>query len=664
MSTVVIVHIWGWSWGSWGACSHKFELDGRPTLVACMSTKLWATTLFFSSAAHIVDVYQQWCGPCRAVTSLLRKIKNELGDDLLHFATAEADNIDALARYRGKCEPTFLFYGGGELVAVLRGANAPLLQKIIVEELAKEKAVLEQGGERRVIKDEGLEEDMEEPTTQPEDEENRIVPASKSCTVAILKPDAVAHGKANEIIMKIQDAGFEILVHEERTLTEIEARDFYQHKAQEAWFEDLVQFMSSGPAHMLLLSQSNTSANTVRAWLDFIGPADIEEARRDKPESLRAQYGTQTLYNAVHGSGDSDQAGRELAFLFPHFRTATAMGQDEEEGPVERTLALIQPDVARESRDDILSRIHEAGFSVVLQREVVLTEEQVRQFYAQRVDESFFPALLKTMTSGPTLALVLAKVEAVQHWNNMLGPSDVAEAKVENSECLRAQFCVEDEPVSLLHGSGSREEAQQEIHFFFPRQNTLALIKPNSAQEHKAEILEEIKSKGFAIKNQQEKYLSEEVAEEFYKEHKDKPFFSQLVQFICSGPCLQLVLSKENAVEDWRMMMGPTDPNRAKEVSPDSLRARFGSDILHNAVHGSSSVEQSDREIRLLFGDLSAAVTSTEGEEDGFVFVKDQSNTTDENAGLSSSSGQMSLPADLLLYSTETETQESDDPEQ
>uniref|UniRef100_UPI001446E0D9 thioredoxin domain-containing protein 6-like n=1 Tax=Epinephelus lanceolatus TaxID=310571 RepID=UPI001446E0D9 len=99
----------------------------------------------------VVDVYQQWCGPCRAVVSLLRKIKNELGDDLLHFATAEADSIDALEKYRGKCEPTFLFYGGGELVAVLRGANAPLLQRMIVEELAKEKLVLEQGGERKGV---------------------------------------------------------------------------------------------------------------------------------------------------------------------------------------------------------------------------------------------------------------------------------------------------------------------------------------------------------------------------------------------------------------------------------------------------------------------------------------------------------------------------------
>ncbi|KAK7939530.1 hypothetical protein WMY93_002856 [Mugilogobius chulae] len=589
----------------------------------------------------VVDVYQQWCGPCRAVISLLRKIKNELGDDLLHFATAEADSIEALERYRGKCEPTFLFYGGGELVAVLRGANAPLLQKIIVEELTKEKAVLEQGGERKVIKDEGLDEDKEEPTTQSEeDEENIIVPASKSCTVAILKPDAVAHGKANEIIMKIQDAGFEILVHEERTLTEIEARDFYQHKAQEPWFEDLVQFIYRGSQER----QARKLTGTIR-HTDSVQRGAWQRGQRP------------------------GQQGTRLSL--PQLQTAIATEQDGEEEPVERTLALIRPDVARESRDEILRRISEAGFNVALQREVTLTEEQVRQFYSQQVDESYFPALLKTMTSGPVLALVLAKMEAVQHWNSMLGLSDVAEAKAENPECLRAQFCVEGEPINQLHGSASTEEAQQEIKFFFPRQDTLAMIKPDAVEEHKDEILEEIRRKGFSIKNYQETILSEEMAEEFYKEHKDKSFYSQLVQFICSGPCLQLVLSKENAVEDWRMVMGPTDPDKAKEIFPDSLRARFASDILHNAVHGSSSVEQADREIQLLFGDRSAEqVTSSEGENGGFAFVKEQSNTTDENAGLSSSSGQMSdhqfdgLPPDLPLYSTETETQESDDPEQ
>ncbi|XP_047225895.1 thioredoxin domain-containing protein 6 isoform X3 [Girardinichthys multiradiatus] len=454
----------------------------------------------------VVDVYQQWCGPCRAVVSLLRKIKNELSDDLLHFATAEADNIDALEKYRGKCEPTFLFFGGGELVAVLRGANAPMLQRMIVEELAKEKLVLVQGSGRKVVRDERLldeeKKEEKEELQQPENEESIIVPASKSFTVAIIKPDAVAHGKANDIIMKIQDAGFELLAHEERTLTEAEARDFYQHKAAETSFEDLVQFMSSGPSHILVLSQIEGTANIIPAWREFIGPADMEEARREKPESLRAQYGTETLFNAVHGSEDSDHASRELAFFFPNFRTASEAEQDGEEEHVERTLALIRPDVARKNRDEILAQIHKSGFTVALQKEVMLTEEQVKQFYFQHVDKDFFPALLQNMTSGAVLALALARKGAVHHWKNMLGPPDLHKAKEEDPECgpcmmlvLTKENAVEEwrammgpsnpekakekSPQSLrarlaanilhnaVHGSSNEQHAEEKIRFIF-----------------------------------------------------------------------------------------------------------------------------------------------------------------------------------------------------
>ncbi|XP_049583346.2 thioredoxin domain-containing protein 6 [Syngnathus scovelli] len=555
----------------------------------------------------VVDVYQQWCGPCRAVISLLRKINNELGDDLLHFATAEADSIDALEKYRGKCEPTFLFYGGGELVAVLRGANAPLLQRMIVDQLAKEKLMLDHGGQRKVVVDNDLPDDEkieeQEAHHYSEDGERIIVPATKSYTVAIIKPDAVAHGKANEIIMKIQDAGFEILAQDERTLSETQAREFYQHKDSEDCFEDLVQFMSSGPSHILVLSRLEESSDVVQDWLSFIGPANIEEAKREKPESLRAQYGTRTLFNAVHGSEDRDGAGRELAFFFPDFSTASGKAQDAREEPAERTLALIRPDVARENREEILTYINKSGFKVSLQREVMLTEEQVKEFYVHRNEDDYFPALLQSMTRGRVLALVLTREDAVQHWKNMLGPSDLKKAAEEEPECLRARYYVEGDPVNQLHGSGSTEEASREISFFFPVQQTLAVIKPDAVEKHKDTILEEIRNRGFSITRMEEKLLSKEKAEEFYKEQRERPFFNQLVEFMCSGPCVMMVLEKENAVEEWRAAMGPTDPDWAKREFPDSLRAYLGSDILRNSVHGSSNPKHAQEEIQLIFGD-------------------------------------------------------------
>lgn len=79
-----------------------------------------------------------------------------------------------------------------------------------------------------------------------------------------------------------------------------------------------------------------------------------------------------------------------------------------------------------------------------------------------------------------------------------------------------------------------------------------------------------------------------------------------------------LLLTKENAVEDWRTMMGPTDPNKAKEESPHSLRARFAFDILHNSVHGSSNEQHAQEKIHFIFSDVcpKTALTGDDGEAD------------------------------------------------
>ncbi|XP_035190663.1 thioredoxin domain-containing protein 6 isoform X2 [Oxyura jamaicensis] len=90
------------------------------------SQELWEEMLCLKGLI-VVDAFQAWCGPCKTVVDLFRKIRNEVSSDLLHFAV------------------------GGELVAVVRGANAPLLQKTILEQLAMERKVLEHGGERVVV---------------------------------------------------------------------------------------------------------------------------------------------------------------------------------------------------------------------------------------------------------------------------------------------------------------------------------------------------------------------------------------------------------------------------------------------------------------------------------------------------------------------------------
>uniref|UniRef100_A0A8D2B413 NME/NM23 family member 9 n=1 Tax=Sciurus vulgaris TaxID=55149 RepID=A0A8D2B413_SCIVU len=279
--------------------------------------ELWEEMLS-SKGLTVVDVYQAWCGPCKPVASLFQKLRIEVGLDLLHFALAEADCLDVLEKYRGKCEPTFLFYAGGELVAVVRGANAPLLQKTILDQLEAEKKVLAEGRERKVIKDESLsDEDECFPRDKDVGEDEDVVSPQEACTLAIIKPDAVGHGKTEEIIMKIQEAGFDILINEARTMTEAEMRLFYQRKAGEEAFEKLVHHMCSGPSHLLILTRTKGGEDVITAWRNLMGPCDPNVARREQPESLRALYGTEVPFNAVHGSRDREDASRELALLFP-----------------------------------------------------------------------------------------------------------------------------------------------------------------------------------------------------------------------------------------------------------------------------------------------------------------------------------------------------------
>ncbi|XP_006883489.1 PREDICTED: thioredoxin domain-containing protein 6 [Elephantulus edwardii] len=282
--------------------------------------ELWEEVLS-AKGLTVVDVYQGWCGPCKPVLSLFQKMRVEAGPERLHFATAEADCLDVLEKYRGKCEPTFLFYAGGELVAVVRGVNAPLLQETILDQLAAEERVLSEGRERRVIKDAALI-DEEELDSQKKDggDDEGVVSPGKNCTVAIIKPDAVVHGNADEIMMKIQEAGFDILTCEERTFTEREIRLFYQHRAEEEAFEKLIHHMCSGPSCLLILARTGAAEDVVTAWQTLMGPCDPEVARREHPESLRAQYGTEMPFNAVHGSRDREDADRELEILFPNFK--------------------------------------------------------------------------------------------------------------------------------------------------------------------------------------------------------------------------------------------------------------------------------------------------------------------------------------------------------
>ncbi|XP_071484524.1 thioredoxin domain-containing protein 3 homolog [Diadema antillarum] len=595
----------------------------------------------------VIDVYQKWCGPCAATVGLFRRLRNEIGDDLLRFAVAEADSIETLEPYRGRCEPCFLMFGTGQLVNVIRGAKAPALLKTVEKELKQEHKVLEEGLERQVIKDPLLaaaqaEEEQaakdEEMERMRQEEEARIKeikelgqdgemsvrpvsqgtvdammharqpgeisePVPKEVTVVLIKPDAVANGNADTIVSKIEEQGFEVLTREERTLTEDEAREFYKDQAEAEHFNELVTFMSTGPSCILVLTRGDTGEGVVADVRNLIGPKDVDQAKEEAPESLRAQFGTDKTMNAMHGADSMETAARELTFLLPNFNVPIVPGT----GPppaIEKTLALIRPNALKDHKDEILQKIQEAGFEVCLQKSIQLTEEQAKEFYKEQEGTPHFEDLIREMTSGEVLALGLAKEAAIQSWRDLIGPTVVEEAKEKAPESLRAQYSIPEAQINVVHGSDSMETAEKELQFFFPKQTTLAVIKPDAAGEHKDAILEKIKEAGFQINLQRDVELNKELASKLYLEHEGKEFYDSLIDHMSSGLSMVMVLSREDAVDGWRTLMGPTDPEKAREEAPESLRALLGKDVLQNAVHGSTDMEQAKARIERLFPDV------------------------------------------------------------
>ena len=131
---------------------------------------------------------------------------------------------------------------------------------------------------------------------------------------------------------------------------------------------------------------------------------------------------------------------------------------------------------------------------------------------------------------------------------------------------------------------------------------TLAIIKPN-ATEKKAtgKIIDMILEAGFEIKAMKMLHLTKKEAEGFYEVHKDKPFFNDLTDFMSSGPIVVMALEKENAVEDYRKLIGATNPAEAAE---GTVRKLFGENIERNAVHGSDSPENGIKEVGYFFSNL------------------------------------------------------------
>lgn len=136
-------------------------------------------------------------------------------------------------------------------------------------------------------------------------------------------------------------------------------------------------------------------------------------------------------------------------------------------------------------------------------------------------------------------------------------------------------------------------------------ERTLCIIKPDAVKKNvQGHIIQKVLDAGFQILGMRMRQLTETQAKAFYAVHKERPFYKDLVEFMTSGPVVTIALQKENAIADYRKLIGATDPAKADE---GTVRKLFANNVQENAVHGSDSVENGKIEVAFFFSEAELA---------------------------------------------------------
>ena len=132
-------------------------------------------------------------------------------------------------------------------------------------------------------------------------------------------------------------------------------------------------------------------------------------------------------------------------------------------------------------------------------------------------------------------------------------------------------------------------------------ERTLTILKPDCVKKKLiGEVTRRIQEAGFHIAAMKMTHLTDATAGRFYAVHKERPFYQDLCEFMSSGPCVPMILEKENAIEDFRKLIGATNPEEADE---GTIRANFADSIQNNIIHGSDSVENGKIEAAFFFSE-------------------------------------------------------------
>ncbi|WIA11558.1 hypothetical protein OEZ85_011667 [Tetradesmus obliquus] len=292
------------------------------------------------------------------------------------------------------------------------------------------------------------------------------------------------------------------------------------------------------------------------------------------------------------------------------------------EARAEKTLALIKPDAVKHM-GKIINAITTSGFSITNMRMCQLSRADAEAFYAVHAGRPFFNTLCSFMTSGPIVALELMAASSITKWGDLLGPTDSSTARQQAPNSIRGLFG-NDGTRNAAHGSDSPANAAAELSFFFGKGSnigrcarcsgtTLGLIKPHAVKDGLAGMMLDCIQEVFNVTGLQLFALDKPAAAEFVEVYKGVVApgeFSAMVDELVAGPCIAVeVADREGgeAVEPFRQLCGPLDPELGRVLRPHSLRARFGVSRVRNGIHCTDLQEDGQLETSYFFRILQAA---------------------------------------------------------
>uniref|UniRef100_A0A3Q3AVJ2 Nucleoside diphosphate kinase homolog 7 n=1 Tax=Kryptolebias marmoratus TaxID=37003 RepID=A0A3Q3AVJ2_KRYMA len=283
--------------------------------------------------------------------------------------------------------------------------------------------------------------------------------SKKERTLALIKPDVIT--KIGDVIDLIYSSNLIVTKAKMTKLTWTQAADFYVEHQSKPFFNNLVNFMCSDP----VVAMELVGDEAISTWRRLLGPADSTAARREAPQSVRAQFGTDVIKNVGHGADSLSAAARELEYFFPstigHGPANTATFTD-------CTCCIIKPHAISEGlTGKILNSISAAGFEISALEMFNVDQANAEEFYEvyKGVVKEYL-GMVTELCSGPCMVLEIHGTDAPRTFREFCGPADPVIARHLRPNTLRALYG-KDKVRNAVHCTDLPEDGVLEVQYFF-----------------------------------------------------------------------------------------------------------------------------------------------------------------------------------------------------